>query len=118
MSVYFDVADRTVWNPSNAIGALYLKQAAAIGEQFALDPGLPFASDEVAVDLDRFVPFARRLLAEYAASDHDVWRALVAGVLGPAVVMVDRAGAALEPGTPAEADVLHWAHGMFGGLPA
>lgn len=63
-------------------------------------------TDEIEVDPDRLEAFARRLLEELARNEHPVLAAQIRAVLGPAVVMADRAGRPLEPGTPREGELL------------
>ena len=51
MSILFIVPRASVWSPATGRGTQFLDAAAAYGREVGLDPGLPFESDEVTVDV-------------------------------------------------------------------
>jgi hypothetical protein len=116
VSIFFLVGGESLWNPASTRGMRYLEAAADYGTRVGLDPGLPFESDEVAVDLARFGVFARRALEDYVAA-REAGRETLGWVLGPAVVMLDRAGQPLEAATAEQADALTWARAEYGPIP-
>ncbi|WP_329540083.1 DUF6086 family protein [Streptomyces sp. NBC_01358] len=68
MSMYFDIGETTLWNPSNGAGRLFLRHAGALEAELGLPSGIrqgEDAGDPDTVVLDRAVyaePLTRRSL--------------------------------------------------------
>ncbi|MEV6903249.1 DUF6086 family protein [Amycolatopsis sp. NPDC051372] len=103
MSQYFEVGDKTLWNPSNGVGLLF-RSAEAVAPIVELPTGIgPAAADEWAVDLPVFTAFVDALVDRYQRSNHLILRSMVEGFLATAMVLLDCAGAEIpalgrEPG--------------------
>jgi hypothetical protein len=98
MSYIFDVHGVTVWSPALEVGDAYVRCAVALGSAFGGPPGFDFISEDmVELDLDVFRAFVSRLGAVAAeAADQVVLQDLIDAVLGPSLVMLERAGVSLD----------------------
>ncbi|RZS44145.1 hypothetical protein EV193_10119 [Herbihabitans rhizosphaerae] len=118
MSYVFDVGDDTVWSPALRVGRLYVAGVTSLAEVFGIDAGLrAVAADMYSIDLDAFEAFTARLFAEYFRSHHDVARLLLAGVLQPSLIMLERAGRAIEPEDDEQRRFLSDTKEFLGSLP-
>ncbi|MEU4667587.1 DUF6086 family protein [Amycolatopsis sp. NPDC023774] len=94
MSQYFDLGDKTLWNPSNGVGLLFVRSAEAVAPIVELPTGIsPKAADEWAIDPPVFTAFVDALADRYQRSTHLILRSMVEGFLATAMVLLDRAGA-------------------------
>ena len=96
-----------MWFPGNRSSQIYMSDVQVLEGVFSIESGLvDLRTDEIEVDPERREAFARRLLEELARDEHPTLAAQIRAVLGPAVVMADRARRPLEPGTPREGELL------------
>ncbi|MFJ8495984.1 DUF6086 family protein [Streptomyces sp. NPDC094038] len=94
MSQYFLLGDVTLWNPSNGVSALFLRQTAGFEEVLDLPSGIgPMEEDEARVAADALAAFVGALLAWRNSSNHAVLAALSDGFIATMLVLVERAGA-------------------------
>ncbi|MGH4035201.1 DUF6086 family protein [Actinomycetota bacterium Odt1-20B] len=93
VSQYFGVGDDTLWNPSNTVARLFLRQVAVFEAELGLPSGIgPIENDECDIDPDVLGEFARTLLAHYRRTQHPVLAALCEGFLATLLVLAERAG--------------------------
>jgi hypothetical protein len=126
-------SEGVLWNPGNYTSQKYIRYVQALEKELSIESGLvDLQTDEIEVDPDRLEAFARRLLEELAQSNHEVNAAQIRpvlgrysqtnhpvktqiwAVLGPAVVMADRAGRPLNARTPRECELLAEARTLSG----
>ncbi|WP_033355540.1 DUF6086 family protein [Kitasatospora aureofaciens] len=105
MSQYFSLGDVTLWNPSNGVSALFLRQTAGFEEVLGLPSGIgPMEEDEAEVAPDSLAVFVGALLAWRDGSNHAVLEALSDGFIATMLVLAERAGAEVRwPGQPGPA---------------
>ncbi|NBE50571.1 DUF6086 family protein [Streptomyces boluensis] len=95
MSQYFECDGVTLWNPSNGVAGLFLRQVALYEVELGSASGIgPMEDDEATVDPLALRAFATALLARYGRTRHPVLMALSDGFVATALVLADRAGAA------------------------
>ncbi|MGI5374965.1 DUF6086 family protein [Streptomyces sp. CA-251387] len=107
MSMYFDIGDETLWNPSNGAGRLFLRQVEVFEAELELPSGIGQGKhwgdpDTLEVDPAVYAEFARGLVAWHCRTGHSVILALSEGFVATAVALARRAGievAAPEPGS-------------------
>ncbi|MGH4034125.1 DUF6086 family protein [Actinomycetota bacterium Odt1-20B] len=93
MSQYFGVGDETLWNPSNTVARLFLRQVAVFEAELGLPSGIgPMENDECDIAPDVLGEFAHALLAHYRRTHHPVLAALSEGFLATLLVLAQRAG--------------------------
>lgn len=93
MSQYFYAEGDVLWNPSNRVAYLFVRQSEAAGVLTELPSGIgPMRADAYELDLETFTAFVDELLKQYLTSSHRILRGLLEGFLATAVVMVSRAG--------------------------
>jgi len=98
MSQYFDVGERTLWNPSNGPGTLFLSVAKALEPVAELPSGIgvgrwgPGDPDCHGIDLVAFTRFTDVLVRRYRESNHLILRSLMEGFIATAIVLVERGG--------------------------
>ncbi|MFD0227759.1 DUF6086 family protein [Streptomyces hirsutus] len=103
MSMYFDVGDETLWNPSNGAGQLFLRQIEVFEAELELSSGIGRGKyggdpDTLEVDPTVYEAFVRGLVAWHCRTGHSVVLALSEGFVATAVALARRAG--IEVGTP------------------
>ncbi|MFF3849148.1 DUF6086 family protein [Streptomyces sp. NPDC002328] len=110
MSIYFEVGDETLWNPSDGAGRLFLRQV----ELFEADLGLPsgigpgrFPGDPstLAVAPAVYAEFVHGLVARHCRTGHAVILTLSEGFVATAVALARRAGIEVpipEPSTESD----------------
>jgi len=110
MSIYYCLGDEILWNPSNRPAGLFNGQIGSAAIVFGVPSGLgDVTEDEVQVDLPVYQEFVATVFAEYSDSLHGLFQRMIIGFLGPALVLVERAGGTLPSfGTAAD----HWTHLM------
>ncbi|MEV6195645.1 DUF6086 family protein [Streptomyces sp. NPDC051920] len=103
MSMYFELDDETLWNPSNGAGRLFMRQL----EVFEAEVGLPSRigqgrywgdPDTLEVDPVLYARFVNGLVAQHRRTGHQVVLALSEGFVATAVALAWRAG--IEVVTP------------------
>ncbi|MBF6214694.1 hypothetical protein IU433_25710 [Nocardia puris] len=110
MSYVFDVGGETVWSPALRVGDLYVRAALNIADVLGVPSGLTAEAEDLwQIDIDAFEGLITAVREVYFTRHHEIQRALLAGVLGPAIVMLDRAGRPIEPRSTAERDFAAWA---------
>ncbi|MFC9031015.1 DUF6086 family protein [Streptomyces arboris] len=105
MSQYYDMGDRTLWNPSQGVSLLFAAQVAAHEAAVGLPSGIgPMESDECQIDPVAFAAFAGALLTWRSRSLHPVRAALSDGFLATVLALAERGGIEVEwpPAAPAE----------------
>ncbi|MFE9022997.1 DUF6086 family protein [Streptomyces sp. NPDC007808] len=105
MSMYFDVGDETLWNPSSGAGRLFLRQVEVFEAELGLASGIGRGKeggdpDTLEVDPAVYATFVRKLVAWHCRTGHSVILALSEGFVAAAVTLARRAGIDVEmPGT-------------------
>ncbi|NMO57897.1 hypothetical protein HH310_42905 [Actinoplanes sp. TBRC 11911] len=95
MSQYFDDATtgETLWNPATKVAQLFYRMTEALVPVAGRSSGVVnLRIDEYAVDPDGFASFVDELVSQYLSSNHAIFKAMLAGYLPPAVVVVERSG--------------------------
>ncbi|MEU0368665.1 DUF6086 family protein [Streptomyces sp. NPDC006283] len=105
MSMYFDMDDETLWNPSNGAGRLFLRQVEVFEAELKLPSGIGQGKywgdpDVLEVDPDVYDEFTRGLVAWHCRTSHSVILALSEGFVATAVALARRAGIAVEMPEP------------------
>lgn len=103
MSVYFDIGDETLWNPSNGAGRLFLSQVAVFEAELKLPSGIgqgKYWSDPDTLEIDpvAYEEFVHGLVAWHCRTSHSVILALSEGFVATALALARRAG--IETQTP------------------
>ncbi|MCT9008780.1 DUF6086 family protein [Streptomyces rhizosphaerihabitans] len=97
MSMYFELGDETLWNPSNGAGRLFLRQV----EVFEAELGLPSGIGQGRhwgdpgtreVEPALYAEFVHGLVAWHCRTGHSVILALSEGFAATAVALARRAG--------------------------
>ncbi|MFB6847901.1 DUF6086 family protein [Streptomyces sp. NPDC056373] len=100
MSMYFDIGDETLWNPSNGAGRLFVRQVEVFEAELGLPSGIghkhPGDPDTLEVDLAVYAEFARGLVAWHCRTGHSVILALSEGFVATALALARRAGIDVE----------------------
>ncbi|WP_256090603.1 DUF6086 family protein, partial [Actinacidiphila rubida] len=97
MSQYYDVGDRTLWNPSNGASRLFRHQVAVFEAELGLPSGIgPMGADECAIDVAAFSLFVNALVARHRRISHQVIVALSDGFVATVLVLAERAGLAVD----------------------
>ncbi|MEU1316285.1 DUF6086 family protein [Streptomyces tibetensis] len=100
MSMYFDIGDETLWNPSNGAGRLFVRQIEVFEAELELPSGIGHKHqgdpDTLEIDPVVFAEFARGLVAWHCRTAHSVILALSEGFVATAVALARRAGIEVE----------------------
>lgn len=97
MSIFFEAGDVDLWNPSNNVGRLFVHQARVFEAMLDTRSGVSdVSSDTVQIEPKAFAEFVESLVQLHDNSNHDVYRNLMRGFIGTALVLASRAGAALD----------------------
>ncbi|MFF1744085.1 DUF6086 family protein [Streptomyces mirabilis] len=105
MSMYFDIGDETLWNPSNGAGRLFLRQVEVFEAELRLASGIGQGKywgdpDTLEVNPAVYAEFARGLVAWHCRTGHSVILALSEGFVATAVALARRAGIEVEMPEP------------------
>ncbi|MFE9927281.1 DUF6086 family protein [Streptomyces sp. NPDC005774] len=105
MSMYFDIGDETLWNPSNGAGRLFLRQVEVFEAELKLPSGIgqgKYSGDPDTLEVDPVVyaEFVRGLVAWHCRTGHSVILALSEGFAATAVALARRAGIEMEMPEP------------------
>ncbi|MGW1952589.1 DUF6086 family protein [Streptomyces sp. NPDC001920] len=97
MSMYFDLGDETLWNPSNGAGRLFLRQVEVFEAELETASGIGRGRhggdpDTCEVDPAVYAKFVRALVAWHCRTGHSVILALSEGFVATAVALARRAG--------------------------
>jgi hypothetical protein len=98
VSRYFNdvTTQETLWNPATGVAQLFHRMTGALVPLADRPSGLvDLDDDEYAVDPEVFAGFVETLVTAYLASNHPILKAMLAGYLPPAIVMVGRSGRAV-----------------------
>ncbi|WP_159047630.1 DUF6086 family protein [Streptomyces sp. WM6378] len=91
MSCYFQVEDNEVWNPSNSVARLFLRQAVGISELVDHPSGLgEIIEDECEIDPRTFSGFVDAIVSTYQSTNNEVIKSLIEGFTSVASVLVER----------------------------
>lgn len=107
MSQYYDLGDRTLWNPSNGASRLFLREVAVFEAELGLPSGLgPMENDACDVDPAALGVFADALVDRHRRTRHAVIQALSEGFVATVMVLAERAGVGVrwESAESAESD--------------
>jgi hypothetical protein len=114
MSYIFDIDDVTVWSPALRVGRLYVSMAQDVAGVLEISTGMTaMASDYWEIELPAFDSFVRLMWDSYFSSEHPVFKAGVGAVLGPSIILLERGGNSILPGSDEEREFLDSAHGLF-----
>ncbi|MBF6521415.1 DUF6086 family protein [Nocardia farcinica] len=103
MSFAFEVGDTTVWSPALRVGDLYVRMVSDVAALLGMPTGLvPVASDMWDIDLDPFEALVREMFHLYFETTHQVMKGMIAGVLAPSIVLLERGGRVLDTRSAAE----------------
>lgn len=92
MSQYFDLGERTLWNPSNGAARLFLGQVSVFEAELGLPSGIgPMREDECQIDSATLKLFVEALLERHHRPSHAVMTALSEGILATMLVLAERA---------------------------
>ncbi|MFC1407516.1 MULTISPECIES: DUF6086 family protein [Streptacidiphilus] len=92
MSQYFDLGERTLWNPSNGATGLFLRQVSVFEAELGLPSGIgPMSEDECQIDPATLKLFVEALLERHRRTGHAVVIALSEGFLATVIVLAERA---------------------------
>jgi hypothetical protein len=95
VSQYFDDATtgEMLWNPATRVAQLFFRMTEAMVPVVDRPCGVvDLQIDEYAVDPEVFTAFVDALVTQYLASNHPIFKGMLAGYLPQAVVMVERSG--------------------------
>lgn len=95
VSQYFDDATtgETLWNSATRVAQLFFRMTGALVPVAGRPCGIvDLRNDEYAVDPQTFAAFVDALVAQYLASNHTIFKVMLAGYLPQAMVMVERSG--------------------------
>lgn len=94
MSQDFEINERTLWNPSNGPGLLFVRMAAALEPVAELPSGIGPGrwADCHEIDLPALTAFTDALVRIYRSSNHVIFRSLMEGFIATAIVLVQRGG--------------------------
>ena len=93
MSLYFEIDSQTVWTPASRVGWLYLEQLKGTASILGISPFWSgMEEDEVRLAREELGALVRAAGAEMLHTNHPVLLRLLDVVIGPAIVMLKRAG--------------------------
>ncbi|GLW29193.1 hypothetical protein Areg01_21330 [Actinoplanes regularis] len=98
VSQYFDDAStgETLWNPATRVARLFFRMTEALVPVAGRPCGVVDQQiDAYTVDPEVFAAFVNALVTQYLASNHMIFKAMLAGYLPQAVVLVERSGRAV-----------------------
>lgn len=97
MSQYYDLGDRTLWNPSNGASRLFLREVAVFEAELGVPSGIgPVENDVCRVDPAALGVFVDALVDRYRRTGHAVIRTLSEGFVATMLVLAERADVAVR----------------------
>jgi hypothetical protein len=104
MSQYFDMGNETLWNPSNGVSRLFLRQVRLFEVELGIPSGIgPMVNDECQLDPAEFEVFVNALLERHRSTRHPVMLALFEGFTTTVLALADRAGITVDCAGPSAA---------------
>ncbi|MGW7080043.1 DUF6086 family protein [Streptomyces sp. NPDC054871] len=105
MSMYFNLGDETLWNPSNGAGRLFLRHVEVFEAELGLPSGIGQGEfwgdpDTLEVDPVAYEEFASGLVAWHCRTGHSVILALSEGFVATTLALARRAGIEVEMPEP------------------
>ncbi|MGW6008392.1 DUF6086 family protein [Streptomyces sp. NPDC055210] len=92
MSQYYDMGDRTLWNPSNGASRLFMSQVTVYQAEVGLPSGIgPMEADECQIDPIAFAVFVDALLAWHSETRHAVMATLSEGFVATVLALAETA---------------------------
>jgi len=95
VSQYFDdvTTGETLWNPAMRVAQLFFRMTEALVPVAGRPCGIvDLRIDKYAVEPEAFAAFVDALVRQYLASNHAIFKAMLAGYLPQAMVMAERSG--------------------------
>ncbi|WP_285574621.1 DUF6086 family protein [Streptomyces sp. RTGN2] len=90
MSQYYDLGDRTLWNPSNGTSRLFMSQVTVYQAEVGLSSGIgPMEADECQIDPVAFAAFADALLAWHSKTRHAVMATMSEGFVATVLALAE-----------------------------
>ncbi|MEU2490941.1 DUF6086 family protein [Streptomyces sp. NPDC007883] len=90
MSQYYDLGDRTLWNPSNGASRLFMSQVTVYQAEVGLPSGIgPMEADECQIDPVAFAAFVDALLAWHSETRHAVMATLSEGFVATVLALAE-----------------------------
>ncbi|MFC8823692.1 DUF6086 family protein [Streptomyces rochei] len=90
MSQYFDLGDRTLWNPSNGASRLFMSQVTVYQAEVGLPSGIgPMEADECQIDPVAFAAFVDALLAWHSETRHAVMATMSEGFVATVLALAE-----------------------------
>ncbi|WP_345677390.1 DUF6086 family protein [Yinghuangia aomiensis] len=115
MSQYYDLGDRTLWNPSTGASRLFLREVAVFEAELGVPSGLgPMENDACEVDPAALGVFVDALVDRHRRIRHAVVHALSEGFAAMMLVLAERAGVGVR-WESAESDPAAAAHDVQAG---
>jgi hypothetical protein len=106
VSLYFQLNETTLWNPSIKVGLIFKGEADVIASAFGIPSGLSdVVEDDCQVNLPVFETFIAEMVRQLDRTNHPILLSLTTGFVGSALALIERAGGKLpesEPGRAAE----------------
>ncbi|MEU6878846.1 DUF6086 family protein [Streptomyces sp. NPDC046712] len=97
MSQYFDIGDKTLWNPSNGASRMFQCQVAVFESELGIPSGIgPMENDECQIDPAAFKTFVNALLAQHRRTSHAIILALSENFIAIVLVLAERAGIGVD----------------------
>ncbi|MCX4672391.1 DUF6086 family protein [Streptomyces sp. NBC_01381] len=92
MSQYYDLGDRTLWNPSNGASRLFMSQVTVYQAEVGLPSGIsPMEADECQIDPISFAVFVDALLDWHSKTRHAVMATLSEGFVATVLALAETA---------------------------
>ncbi|WP_327178470.1 DUF6086 family protein [Streptomyces sp. NBC_01335] len=92
MSQYYDLGDRTLWNPSNGASRLFMSQVTVYQAEVGLPSGIgPMEADECQIDPIAFAAFVDALLTWHGKTRHAVMATLSEGFVATVLALAEKA---------------------------
>ncbi|MFI1213266.1 DUF6086 family protein [Streptomyces sp. NPDC020802] len=90
MSQYYDVGDRTLWNPSNGASRLFMSQVIVYQAEVGLPSGIgPMEADECQIDPIAFATFVDALLTWHSNTRHAVMATMSEGFVATVLALAE-----------------------------
>ena len=90
MSQYYELGDRTLWNPSNGASRLFMSQVTVYQAEVGLPSGIgPMEADECQIDPIAFEAFVIALLAWHSETRHAVMASLSDGFVATVLALAE-----------------------------